>query len=89
MTLTGAMVLYAVFWFMGMLIALPLGLKTHGDLGTDGDDTPASAPVNANVKRKMVWVTGISLVLWVPVCLLIASGWIGVADLDFWGRLER
>ncbi len=86
MTLTGAIVLFAVFWFMGMLIALPLGLRTHGDMGTEDADTPASAPVNANVKRKMIWVTGISLALWVPVCLLIASGWVSVSDLDFWGR---
>ncbi|MEM8871090.1 MAG: DUF1467 family protein [Pseudomonadota bacterium] len=88
MTITGAMVLFAVFWFMGMLIALPLGLRTHGDEGTDGADAPASAPVNANVKRKMLWVTLISAVLWVPVCLLIASGWITVADLDYWGRAD-
>lgn len=86
MTITGAIVLYAVFWFMGLLVALPLGLKTQGDVGAD-PDTPAYTPLNANVRRKMLWVTAIAFALWLPLTLLIASGWIGVEDVDIWGRM--
>lgn len=85
MTLTGAIVLFAVFWFMGLLIALPLGLRTYGDLGSDGARSPASAPVNPNIKRKILWVTALSFALWLPTCLIIASGWITIADIDIWG----
>ena len=87
MMITGAIVLFAVIWFMGMLIALPLGLTTHGDAGTADADNPASSPINANVRRKMAWVTAITFVLWLPLCLLIASGWIGIEDIDIWGRM--
>ncbi len=89
MNITAAIVLFAVIWFMSLLVALPLGLVTHGDQGTDDEDSPAFAPVNANVKRKMLWVTVITVALWAPLCLVIASGWISVSDIDIWGRLGR
>lgn len=89
MNITAAIVLFAVIWFMSLLVALPLGLVTHGDQGTDDEDSPAFAPVNANVKRKMLWVTVVTVALWAPLCLVIASGWISVSDIDIWGRLGR
>ena len=89
MTITGAIVLFAVIWFLGLLVALPLGLTTHGDTGTNSQDEPAFAPTNANVKRKMLWVTLVTVLIWAPVCGVIASGWITIADIDFFNRLER
>ncbi|WP_112320430.1 DUF1467 family protein [Oceanibium sediminis] len=87
MTITGAIVLFAVIWFMALLIALPLGLRTHGDRGVNSQAEPAFSPVNANVRRKILWVTAITIVLWIPICLFIASGIVSIDDLDFWGRL--
>ena len=86
MSITGAIVLFAVIWFMGLLIALPLGLRTHGDEGTAEEGSPASSPVNPQVRRKMKWVTLITLVLWAPLVALIMSGWISISDLDIWGQ---
>ena len=43
MTLTGAIVLFAVIWFLSLLVALPIGLNTQGDLGEVEPGTPASA----------------------------------------------
>ena len=84
MSITGAIVLFAVIWFMGMLIALPLGLRTHGDEGTAEEGSPASSPVNPQVKRKVKWVTVISLLLWAPLCGLIVSGFVSISDIDIW-----
>jgi predicted secreted protein len=88
MTITGAIVLFAVIWFMALLIALPLGLRTHGDEGTNDDETPASSPVNPRVRRKMFLVTIITVVLWVPLTALIMSGWISVDDIDIWRSIR-
>ena len=87
MTITGAIVLYAVLWFLGLLIALPLRLTTQDEAGEVVPGTPASAPTNPQVKRKMFWVTIISFILWLPLVLIISSGWIGLEDIDFWGRM--
>lgn len=86
MTITGAIVMFAVIWFMSLLIALPLGLRTHGDEGTTDEITPAFAPVNLNMKRKLLRVTIVTVILWGPLCLLIYSGWIGIDDVDIWGH---
>ncbi|MEO1550884.1 MAG: DUF1467 family protein [Pseudomonadota bacterium] len=87
MTITGAMVLFAVIWFMGLLIALPLNLRTQGDEGEVEPGTHASSPTNPDVKRKMRWVTLITFVLWVPLCALIMSGIVTMRDIDFFGRM--
>lgn len=88
MTITGAIVLFAVIWFLGLLIALPLGLRTHGDEGTEDEISPASSPVNPQVRRKMKLVTAITILLWVPLVALIISGWVSVDDIDIWKNIR-
>jgi predicted secreted protein len=85
MTITGAFVLWAVIWFMTLLMILPLRLTTQAEAGEVTDGTPPSAPVNPAIRRKMIWTTAITLVLWLPLCLVIASGWITIADIDVFG----
>ncbi len=88
MTITGAIVLFAVIWFMALLIALPLGLRTHGDEGSADEASPASSPVNPEIGRKMKWVTVISFAIWVPLVAFIMSGWVSVEDLDIWRNIR-
>lgn len=87
MGITSALVLFAVIWFMILFITLPIGLKTQGDVGEIEPGTPASSPVNLNMKRKLWIVTGISLLLWIVIAGIIVSGAITVRDLDWFGRL--
>ncbi len=88
MTISAAFVLFAVLWFLLLFIALPLKLKTQSELGKIIDGTPLSAPENPQVKKKMIWVSLITLILWVPICLVIMSGVISITDLDLYGRLR-
>lgn len=87
MTITGGIVLFAVIWFMGLLVALPLNLTTQAENGEVEPGTPSSAPINPQIKRKMIWVTGVTILLWVPLVSVIASGVFTIEDVDFWGRL--
>lgn len=86
MGITSAIVLLAVFWFMTLFIVLPIGLRTQGDEGARLIGTHASAPENAQLKRKMLWTTVIAVVLWVPTCAVILSGVITVEDFDLFSR---
>ena len=88
MTISAAFVLFAVLWFLLLFIALPLKLKTQGEVGSIADGTPLSAPENPQVKKKMIWVSFITFILWIPICLIIISGIISISDLDFYGRLR-
>ncbi len=89
MTISAAAVLFAVIWFMTLFIALPIGLKTQGDDGKVVPGTHASSPMNLRLGRKMLWVTLITFLIWVPTCLVITSGVITVDMLDFYGGIDN
>ena len=52
MTITAAFVLFAVIWFIALLVALPIGLTTQGEAGEVVPGTPASAPVDAMLQQE-------------------------------------
>ena len=85
MTITAALVLYAVTWFMTFFIVLPLRLKTQGDVGTVVPGTPAGAPHDENVGRKAKITTAIATVIWAILAGIILSGAISVRDFDWRG----
>ena len=48
---------------------------------------PGSAPVDAMIRRKMIWVTIATFALWLPLCAFILWGGVTVRDLDFFHRM--
>ena len=87
MTITAAFVLFAVIWFIALLVALPIGLTTQGEAGEVVPGTPASAPVDAMMRKKLVWVTLVTLLLWGAISAVIIWGGITVRDLDVFHRM--
>jgi predicted secreted protein len=62
MSVTSALVVYAVLWFLIMLMILPIGMRSQQDVGRVEPGTPASAPDNPMILRKMLWATGLAFV---------------------------
>ena len=87
MSITSALVLFAVIWFMTFLIVIPIRLQTQGDLGEIVPGTQAGAPEHHYLKKKAWIATGITVVLWAIISAIILSGWITVRDLDFHNRM--
>ena len=87
MSITSALVLFAVIWFMTFLIVIPIRLQTQGDLGDIVPGTQAGAPEHHYLKKKAWVTTGITVVLWAIISAIILSGWITVRDLDFHNRM--
>lgn len=52
MAITSAIVLFAVIWFMLLLIALPMRMKSQEQDGNVVPGTPASAPINPMIGKK-------------------------------------
>lgn len=86
MTVTAALVLFSVIWFMTFLVVLPLRLTTQGDAGDVVPGTHKGAPHGAQVARKAWITTGVALGLFAVAAALILWGPIGVDDLDVFGR---
>ena len=88
MTIGAALVLYAVIWFMVLFVVLPLRLETQGERGEVVKGTPSSAPEGVNLKRKALWVTLISFVVWVIAAGIIVTGIIPIDTFDFYSGIE-
>ena len=64
MSITSAIVLYAVCWFMTFLVVIPIRLQTQGDVGKVVPGTQAGAPEHHYLKKKAWITTGVAAVIW-------------------------
>ncbi len=88
MTITAALVLFAVIWFLTLLVVLPIRIKTQGDLGDVVPGTHAGAPEVHHMKKKLWITTGVTVILWALIAGIIISGVISVRDFDWLNQLE-
>ncbi|NRB33763.1 MAG: DUF1467 family protein [Rhodobacteraceae bacterium] len=87
MGITSAIVLYAVVWFLTLLIIAPIRIKTQGDLGEVVPGTHAGSPEIHNLKKKL-WITsGVAFVIWAILVAVVVSGMITMRDIDFFNRM--
>ncbi|PCD76162.1 DUF1467 family protein [Pseudothioclava arenosa] len=89
MNLTGGIVLYAVIWFMVLFVVLPMRLTTQEEAGEVVPGTPAGAPHDAGMKRKVIITTIAATLLWAVIAAVILSGAVTLADIDWFNQLER
>jgi predicted secreted protein len=89
MTITGALVVYAVTWFMVFFIVLQIRMTAQSDTDHVVPGTPPGAPAQEIVGRKARLTTLIATVLWLVICAIILSGWITIEDLDWFGRMAH
>ncbi len=88
MSITSALVLFAIIWFMTLFVALPIRLKTQGEAGRIVPGTMSGAPEEHHMKRKMVIVSIVAFVLWAASVAVILSGVISICDLDWFNRTD-
>jgi predicted secreted protein len=89
MTITAAIVVFAVTWFMVFFCVLPLRFESQADAGAVVPGTPKSAPSSENVGKKAKITTVVAIVLSAIICGVILSGWITVQDFDFRGTMHQ
>ncbi len=89
MTITAALILFSVTWFMVLFCVLPVRFESQGDRGKVTPGTPASAPEDAMIGRKAKITTVIATVIFALLYGIITSGWVTVADMDIFGMLPK
>lgn len=89
MNLTGGIVLYAVLWFLTLFVVMPIGQRSQQDAGEVVPGTPAGAPADLPLKRKLIWTTLISATLWGVLAWIILGGIITRADLEQFDQMFR
>ncbi|MBP6738040.1 MAG: DUF1467 family protein [Rhodobacteraceae bacterium] len=89
MTITAALILFSVTWFMVLFCVLPVRFESQGDRGKITPGTPASAPEDAMIGKKAKITTAIATVIFALLYGIITSGWVTVADMDIFGMLPK
>ena len=87
MSVTSAFVLFAVIWFLTFLIVIPFKIKTQGDIGVVLKGTQAGAPEVHDLRKKAIITTGVSLILWLLITILIVSEIVTIEDIDLFERM--
>jgi len=87
---TSILAIYALFWVICGFIVLPIGIRTHDELGHDKIPGQAdSAPANFRPGRKLLWTTLLASLLFGIFYANYEFGWITPADLDVFGSAEK
>ncbi|MCX7286706.1 MAG: DUF1467 family protein [Rhodobacterales bacterium] len=89
MSITAAFVVYSITWFMVFFIVLQVRTVTQEETDHVEPGTPPGAPAHEIVGQKARLTTLIATPIWALICGVILSGWITVADLDWFGRMSN
>lgn len=72
------LVIYLLIWWVTLFAVLPLGVRGQAEEGTVVKGSEPGAPVDSQMKRKIILTTIISTVIWAIVCLIIIKGWVNL-----------
>ncbi len=86
MGVVSGIVLYAIVWFMTLLISLQIGVTSQDDVGERVAGTHGSAPADAQLKRRIVWTTIASAGIWLVIAAIIIFDVITLEDIDLFTR---
>ncbi len=89
MSITSGIVLYAVLWFISLFIVLPIGVRSQDEAGDVAPGTPAGAPENPMIGRKMLWATVAAAVCWIIAFAVIEGGIIDNEDIRGLAPFDR
>ncbi|WP_224815567.1 DUF1467 family protein [Hasllibacter sp. MH4015] len=86
MGIVTGIVLYAIIWFMTLLIALQVGVTSQDEAGERVAGTHGSAPADAQLKRRVVWTSIVAAFIWVVIASIIIFDLITLDDIDLFTR---
>ncbi|MBY4892955.1 hypothetical protein A8B78_08530 [Jannaschia sp. EhC01] len=79
-------VLYAVIWFMTLLISLQVRVTSQDEAGEKVPGTHGSAPADAHMKTRIVWTSIFAAGIWAVIAVIIIFELITVEDIDLFTR---
>mgnify|MGYP002628908057 FL=1 len=71
MSLTGAIIVFVLAWWISFFAVLPIGVKGQWEDGSTIPGTEEAAPRNPMLMKKVIWATGGAAVVTALAALLI------------------
>jgi predicted secreted protein len=74
-----AIVTYLTIWWIVLFCVLPFGVRSQAEMGDVAEGTDPGAPAIPNMKKKLIWTTIITFMVWGALAVIISSGLISLA----------
>lgn len=71
MSLTGAIIVFVLAWWISFFVVLPIGVKGQWEDGSTIPGTEEAAPRNPMLMKKVIWATGGAVMVTALAALLI------------------
>lgn len=90
MSLSTALAIYFVIWWVVLFAVLPFGIRSQHETGEEiVGGTDPGAPVLPNLLRKAFWTTLVSLILYGLLYAAYVFQWVTLDELaTLWGLLK-
>ena len=79
----GGVVVYAVLWFICLMLVAPRGQPTQIEAGQIEPGTPGGAPASIRMGRKFLYATVFALVVWLIIFVVLEYKILTLGDFDF------
>ena len=88
MSLSFAIAIYAIIWWIVLFAMLPIGVRTQEEEGDIAPGTAESAPHAPRLLAKMLATTVVASLIFAAVYVIIAHRLITLDDIPFLPRYE-
>jgi len=88
MTLSFAIAIYVVIWWVVLFAMLPIGVRTQAEEGQVSPGTPESAPHQPRLLPKMLATTGVASRVFAAVYAIVVHRVITLDQIPFLPRYE-
>ena len=83
MSIFSMVVVYILIWWTALFAVLPVGVRGQAEEGNIVEGSEPGAPVDSQIKRKLILTTIVSFVVWAVVCLAIVAGLIDYKSVSY------
>ena len=88
MTLSFAIAIYAIIWWIVLFAVLPIGVRSQAEEGEVSPGTPESAPHQPRLLPKMLATTVVASIVFAAVYVIIVHRVITLDQIPFLPRYE-
>jgi predicted secreted protein len=81
-TISTGFAIYFVMWWIVLFLTLPFGVRSQHEDGEGVAGTDPGAPIAAQMRRKLIWTTVISAVIFAAALLAYHAGFLNIERLS-------
>ncbi len=81
-TISTALAIYFVMWWVTLFVTLPFGVRSQHEDGVGAPGTDPGAPIVSRMGRKLIWTTIISAVIFALAMLAYNAGYLSTERLS-------